>query len=731
MPLAFLALFASKLSAHLTSVWVVSAICLPPYLAAGAFLSHAFAWRFSHSGRMYFADLTGAALGSFLVIGGLQVLGGINCGILWGAVVGTAAVVLALGNGRGGRAALPGLVSLAVIGLVLANHGGRLVDLPVLPLKDDSNAKPLYQELGDPAVGAKLVDTEWNAFARTDVVSNAGQDDLYVYTDGEVPTNMIKFDGNLRALGPRLVGFIGFYAFYETKPEKVLLIGPGGGLDILLALLVGAKQIDGAELNPSIPRLVRKYGDFTGHVYDLEGVNIRVDEGRSFVSRQQGKYDLIYMALTKTATTTSSSLALVESYIHTTEAFEAFTSRLTDEGAVAFVCQSSLVLMRTMLTAVAALEHQGIPRQEALRHVCLLSVAHEAMGMGPYRYMLMVGRQALTPARARELATHCIAMRYEPVFFPGVYEPAPFGQLTRAGMSDREFVDWWNRWQRLAGSRRVDFTPCPDDRPFVVDMSVGVPPQFLAFMWAAVGLAVVLTVVALTVLRRAQPEGLPGPGRLSAAALYFGCLGIGFMLVEIVLTQRLVLYLGYPVLTLSVILFSLLLGGGLGSLWSQSWRTGRSLALKAAGAAAGVAVLALLISWLQPGLVQATLRWSLPLRCVVTMGLLVPLGFLMGTPFPTGVRVVGAWTAELVPWMWGLNGLTSVVGSVAAMSVAKLLGFTSVLYLGAGVYAVTSLLGYLQYHTAPGDDGYVAGAPALPGPVEGPTPVARTKADDE
>jgi hypothetical protein len=731
MPVTFVALFASKLSAHLTSVWVVSALCLPPYLAAGAFLSHAFAWRFSHGGRMYFADLTGAALGSFLVIGGLQVLGGINCGILWGSVVGAGAVALAVGQARRVRAVVPGLVSLAVIGLVVANHGGRLIDLPVLPLQDDPNAKPLYQELGDPSVGAKLVDTEWNAFARTDVVTNAGQDDLYLYTDGEVPTNMIKFDGDLRALAPRLASFLGFYAFHETRPERVLLIGPGGGLDILLALMVGAKQIDGAELNPSIPRLVRKYAGFTGHVYDLEGVNIRVDEGRSFVSRQQEKYDLIYMALTKTATTTSSSLALVESYIHTTEAFEAFTDRLTDRGAVAFVCQSPLILMRTMLTAVSALEHKGVSRQEALRHVCLLSVGREAMGLGPYRYMLMVGRQALTPGRARELATHCIAMRYEPVFFPGAYEPAPFSQLTRAGLGDREFVDWWNKWQGRAGSRRMDFMPCPDDRPFVVDMSVGVPPQFLGFLWAAVGLAVVLTVVALTLLRRSQPEGLPGAGRLAAAALYFGCLGIGFMLVEIVLTQRLVLYLGYPVLTLSVILFSLLLGGGLGSLWSQSWAPGRGLALRAASAAAGVAALALLVSWLQPGLVHATLRWSLPLRCAVTMGLLVPLGFLMGTPFPTGVRVVGAWTAELVPWMWGLNGLTSVVGSVAAMSVAKLCGFTSVLYVGAGVYGVASLLGYLHYHTAPAGDGCPAGALALTEPVEGPTEAARTKADDE
>lgn len=691
MPLSFYLLFATPLSARLTSVWVVTAICLPPFLAAGAFLSHAFAWQSAQGGRMYFADLTGAALGSFLVIGALQLLGGINAGMIWGLVVALGALVLATGFGLWRMLPVPLALAVGVLALVVANRGGAIVDTPVLPLADDPNAKPLFQELGDARVGAKIVATEWNAFARTDVVSNRGTDDLYVYTDGEVPTNMLPFDGNLDHILPRLQQFIGFYAFEQVRPDKVLLIGPGGGLDILLALAVDARQIDGAELNPSIPRMVRRWGDFTGHVYDMEGVNIRVDEGRSFVSRSQERYDLIYMALTKTATTASSSLALVESYIHTTEAFEQMLGHLTDHGAIAFVAQSPLVLLRTMLTAVAALQAQGVPREQAVKHVSLLSVPPAMMMLGPYRYLLVVGRTERTAEQSRAMATQCIARSLEPIFFPGAFEPQPFDQLTRGRLDDRAFVNYWNEFEGLPPEQRVDFAPCPDDRPFVVDMSIGVPPQFSRFLALAGGLVILLTAGVAVWLIRSGDRSL-SPGGLARASVYFCLLGSGFMLLEIVLTQRLVLYLGYPVLSLSVILFSLLLGGGLGSLWSQSWRADR-LATRAATVSLLVAIAAVCVFKLQPILEGATLACDIRLRCALAMALLMPLGFLMGTPFPTGVRLVGRCNADLVPWMWGLNGLTSVVGSVGAMSLAKLYGFTAVLMVGAAVYVCAAALG--------------------------------------
>ena len=692
-PLTAYLLFATPLSAHLTSVAVVSLVCLPPFFIAGMFLSRAFAAFSEEGGRLYSADLIGAALGSFLVIGALQLVGGINSLVLCSVVVAAGVVPLALGIRASSAAAPVGLALLALAALA-GNLQYRFIDLPAMPLANDPFAKPLYKELADPQVRAKIVYSDWNAFARTDVVSypdpKTGQvdpkDDYYIYTDGEVPTNMIAFDGDLKPLAPRLASFIGFFPFYTFRPQKALLIGPGGGLDVMLAFAVGTKQIDGAELNPSIPRIVRRYNDFNGHIYDYANVNIRVDEGRSFIKRSGEKYDLVYMALTKTATTASSSLALVESYIHTVEAFRDIYDHLSDDGAMAFVCQEPLILARSMLTGMDAIESAGVARADAVRCVMGLSVSQSRMAMGPYRHLMIMTRKPLTPARSAELGRLAVATGLEPVFFPGAFEPEPFNALTQEVLSSKAFVDRWNDFEGLRPGERVNFAPCPDDRPFVVDMSYGIPPQF---RWLLLGVAlatVLVSIAASLYIRRAE-----GSGMEPAAILYFSLLGIGFMLVEIVLTQKLVLYLGYPVLTLSGILFSLLLGGGLGSRFSQRWPV-EAVRRPAMMAAFGVAAGSLLLLVILPALINGTLGWDIRLRCALTMAFLAPLGFLMGMPFPSGLRILGARTPALIPWMWGVNGLTSVIGSVGAMVLAKLAGFTNVLIVGAALYALAAVV---------------------------------------
>ncbi|MBU0608657.1 MAG: hypothetical protein KKI08_12280, partial [Armatimonadetes bacterium] len=581
-----------------------------------------------------------------------------------------------------------------VVGGFIGNTQWRYLDLPIMPLRDDPAAKPLYRELGDPKIGAKIVYSEWNAFARTDVVTNARpdgttdpHDDYYIYTDGEVPTNMLWFPGDLRQLGSRLESFIGFRPFDWFRPEKVLLIGPGGGLDMLLASAVGAREIIGVELNPSIPRIVRRYGDFNGHIYDRANVQVHVDEGRSFVRRSREQYDLIYLALTKTATTASNSLALVEGYIYTQEAFEDYLRHLTPGGKVAMVLQEPSLLLRTMLIALDALQHEGMSREEALRSVMVAGVPAELYGMGPYRHLLIVSRQPFDPAVSARLAKETVAIGFAPGYFPGAYEPVPFSWLSQQHATTPEFVKAWNQWQ--FGEQLLNILPRTDDQPFVVDMTFRLPRQFQGLLLGALLLAALFSVVAIARVG-AEAHGA-ARASLVAAVMYFACLGAGFMLVEIALIQKLVLYLGYPVLSLSVILFALLLGGGLGSLISQRWDV--AIAGRVAGGAAlGVVLYGVALQFGQGPLVAATLGWDIRLRCLLTMLMLLPLGLALGMPFPTGLRAVGARADSFVPWMWGVNGLMSVVGSVGAMMVAKFWGFHMTLWCGWAVYALTALL---------------------------------------
>ncbi len=691
-PFSVYLLFATPLSARLTSVWVVSGICILPFLMSGLLLSRAFALHSSQSGRLYFADLAGAAIGSFGVIAVLQLAGAINAALACGILAAAGAAAIGLGARRlvvGGA----GLALAAALCVLLGlNMSLRAVDLPLMPLRQDPFAKPLYQELADPNTKARIVTSEWNAFARTDVVWFANPegefdplDDLYIYTDGEVPTNMIAFDGDLPKLEGRLRSFIGFLPFEQFRPDSVMLIGPGGGLDILLALAVGSERIVGAELNPSIPRIVRQHGEFNGNIYDYANVSIAVDEGRSFMSRSGAEYDLIYMALTKTATTASSSLALVESYIHTQDAFVECLKHLTPDGKIAFVCQEPALLLRTLLTAREALREVGVPYEQSMAHFLAAGLPPHMYVSGPYRNILVISRNSITGEESKAFAERAIVGGLDPVYAPGAYVPVPLSWLAEnPTMSPGEFVARYNAERSRRGGMTLNLLPCTDDSPFIVDLSFGVPAQFSRFLIGALLAAVLVSCILLLVLWR-EGGSRREVGRMGVAVVYFMLLGGGFMLVETALIQKLVLYLGYPVLTLSTLLFAVLISGSLGSLFTQ--RVGTiALPRVVMSAAAGVVAYGIISMYLYPAVISATLSYGIVWRALITIVMLFPLGFCMGVPFPVGLRVAGEWSAHAVPWLWGVNGLMSVVGSVAAMSLAKLWGFSHVLMVGWAVY---------------------------------------------
>jgi hypothetical protein len=169
-------------------------------------------------------------------------------------------------------------------------------------------------------------------------------------------------------------------------------------------------------------------------------------------------------------------------------------------------------------------------------------------------------------------------------------------------------------------------------------------------------------------------------------------LGIGFMLVEISLMQRFVLFLGQPVLSMAALLFSLLVGAGIGSLYSgrlASERITQGIAL------ASLFIVAFLVSYtfLLPLIFDQLLGLSLTIRLVIALSTLIPLGFLMGFPFPLGIRLLKEMEMDNhIPWMWGINGVGSVLGSVMTIVIAISFGFTEALLIGAGCYFVVFLI---------------------------------------
>jgi len=703
---------------HLFSYWTMAAVMLVPFFFAGVFLSEVFRQYAAHSGRIYGADLLGAAFASAAVVGMLNLWSAINAG-LW--IAAFALLCLPLLQDTRKREKSPRflisqfpllpfvpvlLVYLALIFFAGGNRPHPFLDIQPVHVRDvvlaAEMAKPLFTELTKPPeLRPKIIYTHWTAFARTDVVEDpeVGDDSLLVYTNGYVPTNMIRFSGKLKDV-EYLKGQLGYFPFGFAHPQQVLCIGPGAGMDVWFGLLSGAKRIDGVEINPSILPLMRRFRRFNGGLYERPNVHVITDEGRSFVQRSRKKYDLIFLALTQTSTTGHSGLTLMESYIHTLDAFRDYYDRLTPNGQLALITQEFPLAVRFFTTGVALLKEKGVSDRAACDRIAVISLPADIREVGPYRYLFLLKKKPWTTQELQRMTRLLKDLYFHPIFVPRQRMEPPFSFVAEGKWTLQQLIDIsCTEPSRYHSRVPLNIAPSTDDKPFFLDLSFGVLPLFYGLCAAAAAGVVLFAGFALAWKRFVEKTS---PLPLLPFIAYFACLGVGFMLIEIPLMQKLILVLGYPTLAMAVILFALLMGGGLGSLVSQ-----RSEKIPTGGHALTAALLVVVVvSALYAVFLSAPhptlLRFSLIGRCLCVTALLLPLGFCLGIPFPTGVRLLSQVSPQDTPWMWGVNGVMSVVGSLLAAIGAKLLGFKMVMLGGAGVY-VLALLSALSLRRKAGE----------------------------
>lgn len=738
---------------------VVVAVPMVTFCIAGALLSLIFRWYSQAGGFLYCVDLAAAALAAPAAVLLLNVLGAVNTPLVLALATAVAGLAIAFRSGLRRWVVLPALAALSLAGILGTNLTSRWIDLP--PMKAPVDAlndpthpwhtitKPLFVELGDPFAGSRIVRTDWTAVSRTDVVYDPGQQVYYIYTDGDVPTQMEAWDGSYETARRTYGQFIGTLAYRlrEKPPERVMAIGSGGGLDVLLARAAGAKTIDAVEINPSIPGIVRdpRFRETYARVYQEPGVTLTVDEGRSFLQRA-GKYDLIYFACAKTATTQTSGVALLDNHLYTVEAFRDYWKHLAEDGMLALVTQEAHVTDRLWLTAVTALGREGVPATEAAAHLVMARVPAQQFGFGPYRHVLVLSRQPWKSPRLVPVMNAIQANGLEPLYVPEtrpysaggarIDDPANLSAV-QAKMEAQYPVPADLNDPRNGKTVSAHLSAVTDDSPFYVDISRGLHPSLLQLLQgsaaATVAVLVLVLVTALRELRRdlsspaaeSEPSAEPDPvleppaipsgnatadpssptsptlqrtniatfqprtgvGSTVAAIVYFSMLGAGFMFVELALMQRFILLLGFPTRSLSVTLFALLVSSALGSRMTQkgapadaAGRLRRLLPL--------LVGLLVLYRFVLPPVLEALLPFSLPVRIGATMLLLAPAGFLMGMAFPTALRCLTGPSARMIPAYWSVNGVTSILGSVATMAVAKFSGYGAALLIGAGCYLI-------------------------------------------
>jgi len=665
--------FSPGLGILLSLAWIYGAAALP-FFFSGCVITLAVAAFRRDINRLYLFDLAGAAAGCLLLVPALAVLGAIDTVFLVALLAALAGWLLS------GQRWLVAATAAALV-LLAWNRAAPFVEL--------REAKGLSE--------AAVLFSRWNSFSRVTVTSTPDPDRLLLYIDADAATIIHKDASDLKrhAAERDRIESLGYQTGHR---DKVLIIGPGAGVDVIVARLHGARDVTAVEVNPLVARDVMSsepFRSFSGRLYEQPGVRLVVDEGRSFLRRSRERYDLVVGTMVDTwAATAAGAFALTENNLYTQQAFAAYLDRLAPGGV--------LSLTRWYQS----------PPDQLLRIVSLGRVALAARDAAdPAQHFVVVrGR----PEGGQPLATSTVLLKADPFTpdevanaeafaeragFELVYSPRtrPDNELTRlATAPDPEAL-----WSAFPS----DISPPSDDRPFFFQSAR--PGQALQRRWARgewrrtnLGTLVLYGVVAISLLvvllfilgplllARGRVAGIRG--RLPFL-LYFAALGAGFIVVEVALVQKCVLFLGHPAYALTVVLFSVLLWSALGS-----WLAGRfedaGLPRTLRRVLLAVAALVVLATLGLSPLFYALVELAAPFRILITVAALAPLGLALGMPMPTGIRLLGERGPELVPWAWGVNGAASVLGSVAAVALAMLWGFDRTLLTAAALYVAAALL---------------------------------------
>jgi hypothetical protein len=658
-----------------------------PFVFSGLFVCLALTRFPALIGRLYAADLAGAALGCLAVILALRWLDGVGAVLACAALAALPAALLL--EGRPKTAAL--LVALA--------FGGTSVWTGVYLARNELAAFEIQSIRGSQQAD---VDYErWNSFSRiavqkanrsgalawslsTGFKGTADIESRWLNIDSIAGTQLIAFDGDLKKVEflrwdlPNLV--------QELRPGgRVAIVGPGGGRDVLTARLLGQKRVLAVELNGDIVRAVNgRFGDFTGHLDRGPGVSFVNDEARSYLARHKERFDIVELTFIDTfAATAAGAYVLSENPLYTVEGWKVFLDRLDDDGLLAVSRGVSNELGRLVALGRAALLRVGAAQPE--RHMVLVTNRRPAARSVHPMGLLLVRKTPFGDAELAQIRDIAKRMNFEIELQPG------------AAKTDLLLALATGRADELLASGPVNYSAPTDDQPFFFHMAR--PSAWLLMRGAdsspvsgalVVLTSLLLTVAALTLVCIALPLVFARTRlvRSDAALLaYFGAIGTGFMLIEVSTLQRLIVFLGHPIYGLSVILFVLLLAGGLGSYVSSRIADHR---LRAAGVRALAVLAAVLVV---AGLVTNPLIASFadsetPVRIAVSAALLAVMGVPMGMAFPIGMRIAVESREALAPWLWGVNGATSVLASVLTVVIAMASGISSAFWTGVASYAV-------------------------------------------
>lgn len=684
--------------------FLMTAMALP-YVFAGITLSLALTRSPFPVSLVYGVDLLGAALGCAAVIGVLNILDGPSAILLAGMFASMAAYTFALGAtppekvlyAQRGRWRRPLSVTIFMAILIPLNVWSPFGFKPVM-VKDSfewgfgsrtERWNSYSRILAYPPVLAPPY--LWGPSPLRDSTIFVPQASMNI--DGAAGTAMHHYDGTKGSIDFLRYDLVNL-AYNLPGIEKSAVIGVGGGRDLLAAHLFGVKDITGVELNSIFIDLHTKdpfYAPFS-NLMSVPGLKLHVDDARSWFAATHESFDLIQMSMIDTwAATGAGAFTLSENGLYTLEGWRAFLSRLTGNGVFTVSRWYSAGNInesgRMISLAMAALFDLGVksPRQ----HIFVASADRIAT--------LVLSKSPLTPDKLNLLKNQTEKLGFKVLVTPDAEpESAILQQIVTA--KDIPSIN------QVTSKMFLDLSVPTDNKPFFFNqLRFRDIPHFIKMrqsnqlgsgvlggnLRASMALVLILVIafvaVVCTILLPLRATAKSASRRLIAIGTsYFSLIGAGFMLTEISLLQFFSVFLGHPIYAMGVCLFSLILSSGLGSLASGRFPLNTSRRITLWGAI--VAGYLLLAQWGLTHLFEGTTSQPLSVRILISLAIVIPVGFLLGFAFPTGMSLVKKIDSEPTPWFWGINGATGVLASVLGVMVSMALGINVTMFLAGMCY---------------------------------------------
>ncbi|WP_455206947.1 spermine/spermidine synthase domain-containing protein [Kaarinaea lacus] len=665
--------------------------------------------------RIYAADLLGAGIGSLSILFLLYWVFPQWALILIG-IGGLIAVILAVYELSYPYPKIIGINTLLLIGLLI--YSGPSLELNMSPYKGlmqtlRISGAEVIEEHSSPLGYLSVVRSEQFPFRYAPGLSVKARYEplpqIGMFVDGDNLSVMTRYPSTLDKL--QYLDEMTSAAPYHLKQiHEVLIIGAGGGADVLQAKFHQVDNIEAIELNPQIVDLLKTtYADFTGHLYQQNDVTIHVTEARSFLSDTLLKYDLLQLALIDAFNASSSGLyALNESYFYTVEALRQYLDHLKPDGYLAITRWIKLPprdSLKLVATAIRALEEKGVTAP--YKQLVLLrswQTSTLLVKNGEFSELELATLQQFCEVRAFDLAYTSTLSREQVNRFNVLSEPVFYEAISAMFSDERE---------QFLARYKFDLQPATDDRPYFhhffkwatfdeiyqLRRQGGMPLIewgyiiLVATLCIAILLSIVLIILPLWFFHRAQLS-IPNGIKRSAVLYYFFAIGLAFLFIEIAFIQKFTLFLHHPITTIAVVLTAFLVFAGAGSLLSGHLVQRYNSRTIINYAVWGITILCVSYLLLLGPLFTSLTAIAQPLKIIIAIALIAPLAICMGMPFPMGLAILGGQTNHYVPWAWGINGCASVISAVLATLLAIHFGFSMVVLCAVILY-LTLILTHL------------------------------------